>query len=334
MATDYRILGAELSPYSVKVRSYFRYKGIPHEWILRTPATDEEFQAHAKLPLIPLVISSKGDAMQDSTPIIEKMEAQYSEPSILPPEPRMAFLSALLEEYADEWGNKHMFHYRWFYEPDQNRAAERIADMQAPDGNQEAKDAIKAFLIERMIPRLSFVGSSEATKGHIENSFHQLCGLLEAHLETRPYIFGGRPALADFGLWGQIYNAYTDPTAKSILEKDFPSLRPWIDRMLDPKQEGDWESWENLSPTLLPILKKEVAGLFLPWSDANAKALEKGEETFEVSLGGKPFRQNTQKYHARSLKALRTRFAASSGADLKQILEETECLPFLETKGQ
>lgn len=31
MPQDYRIIGAEESPYSVKVRSYFRYKGIPHQ---------------------------------------------------------------------------------------------------------------------------------------------------------------------------------------------------------------------------------------------------------------------------------------------------------------
>ena len=37
MADRYRIFGAELSPYSVKVRSYFRYKGIPHQWIIRNP---------------------------------------------------------------------------------------------------------------------------------------------------------------------------------------------------------------------------------------------------------------------------------------------------------
>ena len=35
MADVYRIFGSELSPYSVKVRSYFRYKRIPHEWIVR-----------------------------------------------------------------------------------------------------------------------------------------------------------------------------------------------------------------------------------------------------------------------------------------------------------
>ncbi|MFP6624076.1 MAG: glutathione S-transferase N-terminal domain-containing protein, partial [Myxococcota bacterium] len=36
MSDVYRIFGAEISPYSVKVRSYYRYKGIPHEWIPRT----------------------------------------------------------------------------------------------------------------------------------------------------------------------------------------------------------------------------------------------------------------------------------------------------------
>jgi len=41
MAESYRIFGAEMSPYSVKVRSYFRYKGIPHQWILRNACLDK-----------------------------------------------------------------------------------------------------------------------------------------------------------------------------------------------------------------------------------------------------------------------------------------------------
>ena len=50
----YRIYGSELSPYSVKVRSFFRYKNVAHEWILRSPAVQAEFQKYAKLPLVPL----------------------------------------------------------------------------------------------------------------------------------------------------------------------------------------------------------------------------------------------------------------------------------------
>src|SRR5262245_48903415 len=70
-AARYRIFGSELSPYSVKVRSYFRYKGIPHEWVVRSAANMDEFRRHAKLPLIPLVLAPGGEAMQDSTPILE-----------------------------------------------------------------------------------------------------------------------------------------------------------------------------------------------------------------------------------------------------------------------
>ena len=53
MADGYRIIGAEMSPYSVKVRAYFRYKGIPHQWILRNAASQAEFEKHAKMPIIP-----------------------------------------------------------------------------------------------------------------------------------------------------------------------------------------------------------------------------------------------------------------------------------------
>ena len=44
MSEKYRIFGAELSPYSVKTRSYFRYKNIPHKWVVRSPANADEFQ--------------------------------------------------------------------------------------------------------------------------------------------------------------------------------------------------------------------------------------------------------------------------------------------------
>jgi hypothetical protein len=53
VATEYRIFGSELSPYSVKVRSYLRYKNIPYEWVIRGSSNMEEFSKLAKLPLIP-----------------------------------------------------------------------------------------------------------------------------------------------------------------------------------------------------------------------------------------------------------------------------------------
>jgi glutathione S-transferase len=333
MSEVYRIFGAELSPYSVKVRSYFRYKGIPHQWIPRSPAVQEEFKKYAKLPLIPLVVTPQDEGVQDSTPIIERMETLFPQPTIYPEDPALRFLSALLEEYADEWGNKHMFHYRWSYEADQRSAAERIARIGLPtDAPNETVEKAAAGVRERMIPRLSFVGSSPATKEHIEGSFRRWLRMVEAHLASRTYLLGERPALADLGVYAQLYQCLTDPTPGGIMRSEAPRTVAWIERMLDPAQDrsaaqGRFETWTTLRTTLEPLLKREVAAVFLPWTLANAEAVRSGADTFSVDLEGRPFRQATQKYHARSLSALRGKYQATTDRrDLDPILRATGCL--------
>src|SRR6202167_5767947 len=87
MADGYRIFGAEMSPYSVKIRSYFRYKAIPHQWILRNAGSQAEYEKYAKMPIIPLVVTPGSAGLQDSTPIIDQMEKLYPERSINPDEP-------------------------------------------------------------------------------------------------------------------------------------------------------------------------------------------------------------------------------------------------------
>src|SRR5881227_30189 len=141
MADGYRIIGAEMSPYSVKVRAYFRYKGIPHQWILRNAASQAEFDKHAKMPIIPLVVTPDGIGIQDSTPIIDHVEKLHHEPSIHPAEPVARFISALIEEFGDEWGNKWMFHYRWARDVDQISSAGRIARMRAPNASEQESSA-------------------------------------------------------------------------------------------------------------------------------------------------------------------------------------------------
>lgn len=330
MPDQYRIFGNELSPYSVKVRSYFRYKHIPHEWIVRTPAVEEEFARYAKLPLIPLVVTPDGRGMQDSTPIIEQLEALFPEPSIHPPDPAAAFLSALIEEYADEWSNKPMFHYRWFYPADQDSAGERLARSMMPDVGEDQLPNGVAMIKQRMIPRLSFVGSTAASKQPIEDSYRRQLAILDRHLATRTYLFGERPAFADFGLYAQLYQLSTDPTPGALMRASGANLAKWIQSMLGPRAEGDFEPWAALAPTLMPLLAEEVAGVFLPWSTANAAALAAGQKEFTVDLGGTPFTQEPQRYHAKSLAALRARYAAVADKSvLDPILEESGCRRWL-----
>jgi glutathione S-transferase len=330
MADGYRIIGAEMSPYSVKVRSYFRYKDIPHQWILRNAASQVEFEKYAKMPIIPLVVTSDGTGIQDSTPIIDQIEKLHPETSIHPAEPVTQFISALIEEFGDEWGNKWMFHYRWARDRDIRSASRRIARSMMPGQGDLGLAAAAAKIAERMVDRVWFVGSNEETAPQIEDSYREAVALLEAHLAHRPYLFGGRPAFGDFGLWGQLYECWTDPTPGAILRESAPAVVAWVDRMQEPLAQGPFESREVLLPTLLPLLERQVGRLFLPWSDANARALASQSAEFSVELGGRRWTQKPQKYHAKSLAELRRRHAsAGDRSELDPILERTGCLRYL-----
>jgi glutathione S-transferase len=330
MSSPYHIFGVEVSPYSVKVRSYFRYKSIPHQWVVRSMETQPEFQKYAKLPIVPLVVTPGGEGFQDSTPIIERFEAERPEPSIHPSDPVSAFVSALLEEFGDEWGNKWMFHYRWAREVDQRASAGRIARAMMPGASEEQHAAMAAQIRDRMVNRVWFVGSNAETAPQIEESFREAIALLEVHLATRPYLFGGRPAFGDFGLFAQIYEAWTDPTPGALIEGSTQHLLDWVHRMLWPRVEGNFEPWGSLEPTLLPFLKRQVGRLFLPWTVANAAAIAAGREEFRVELDGGSWTQKPQKYHAKSLAVLRARYAGlRDRAAVDGVLERTGCLAAL-----
>lgn len=335
MTQVYRVFGSEMSPFSVKVRSWFRYKGVAHQWVVRNAATDAEYQKHARLPIVPLVVTPGGEAWQDSTPMIEKLEALHPDPAIHPADPVSAFVSVLLEEFGDEWGNKWMFHYRWAREVDQLCSAGRLARAGLPEASEEEFAERAEQIRHRMVDRVWFVGSNAVTAPLIEQSFTTAIAQLDAHLEHRPYLFGGRPALADFGLWGQLYCAWTDPTAGALIEARAGNLLAWIQRMLWPGFEkgfekgfeGGFEDWHDLEPTLMPFLVDQVGRRFMPWTLANARAIAGGLDEFQVELQGETWIQKPQKYHARSLQVLRDRYRDYAGREqVEPVLSRAECL--------
>ena len=340
MTEKHSIYGAELSPYSVKIRSYFRYKKIDHEWIVRDIRTQKTFNKLAKVQIIPLVLCPSGEVLQDSTPIILKMEEIFKERPITPSDPTLAFLSRLVEEYADEWAVKQMFHYRWRYKEDQDAASKRFAKLFVPEVIQNIiwlntfalNKASKAFK-SRMTKRLWVIGSNKVTESTIEESFKILIRLLDKHLETRPYIFGKTPSIADFALSGQIYNANNDVTARELIQKNTPKLNDWIERMLSPRHMGDFEEWRELKPTLLPLIKEEIAQVFLPWVTANNNAVENNKEELSIMIKGRAFAHkvtSVQNFHTKSFRLLMENYqTVSHHEELEDVLTETGVKEYL-----
>lgn len=337
-SSSYRLIGRPESGYSVKVRSALKYKNLDFEWLDRF-RNSKLYQKHAKVQLIPLMLLPDGSAMQDSTPILEYLDEHHPSPSIYPVDPAVRYLSDLMEEYGDEWGNKLMFYYRWTYPADQQRRGKSLATglIEGP-GLGWLKPLllpfVKRWLIKRMVPRMAFAGANENNAPLLIESFANLVDMLDVHLAERPYLFGGRPAMGDFGLWGQVYQAWLDPSCEAILKARGPNVVSWIERMQDPTNEGEFESLSALDATLRPIFEREVGPRFLAWSDANAKAWASKNARTELQMDGRPYYQKTFKYPAWTFEILKERFrAVSDSAELLRFLEATGCLPYLESNA-
>jgi glutathione S-transferase len=332
-AAGFRLMGLEPSPYTMKVDAFLKFKSIPYKWVSRNLRAEKEYQAHARVQLIPLLFFPNGDTMQDSTPILERLDTEYPEPTIHPGDPALWFLSCLFEEFGDEWCNKLMFFQRWFYEADAKSTGKRLAS-EIYGGewwSGVAQPFIAHMMVRRMVPRLVYSGGNETNIPQLKASFESLSAMLEAHFQTRLYLMGARPCFGDFGLWCNFYQAWTDPTAKAYLEAHAPTLVAYIKRMRSPSVEGDFESLEALKPTLAPILQQEMATRFLPWMEANHRAFHAGEKETKLQMNGRLFQQKTFKYQANTLEDLRRRFQnAAEEPVLKDFLEETGCLPYLE----
>lgn len=330
-----RIVGVPGSPYSRKLRAVLRYRRIAHAWVT-AGSRDARRLPTPRIELLPQLVLPGADgtpeARTDSTPLIRELERLYEGRSVLPPHPALAFLDALLEDFADEWVTKAMFHYRWAYAPDAEHAAAilpRWFRTTGPDADAVANG--KAFAA-RQIGRLAVVGSSPETAPIIERSYHRVLGLLDAHLTHSPFLFGGRPAAGDFGLFGQLTQlALFDPTPAAIACQLAPRVVAWVDIVddlsgLEP-DASDWIAADAVPGTIRALLA-EIGRVYAPFLLANAEALTIGRDAVDCVLDGERWRQRPFPYQGKCLAWLRDAYARLASTDrgmVDSLLRDTGC---------
>ena len=333
MSAGYRLFGAETSAYSNKLRSYLRYKGLEHEWIPRTAKTEEQVWEIAKFRTLPVLTIADKVAVHDTTPMIFALEADSPEPPVTPEDPICAFLAVLLEDYADLWLAKTVAQYRWGRRKDQKVAAIRAIDEYYGEDVPENRKELEKASIETMVDRMPLLGLNKEVGGVVEKSFKRFLKLLNAHLEKSLYIFGGRPSIADFAIAAQIGQMMTDPTPSKIIEKDAPFVRAWVEFVRDPKAGGPFLPFNDLSDTLTPLFKKEVAQTFLPWAAANVEAVLSRADEVHVTLIKDEIKHAPMKSASRSFRDTRRKLsdaeAAEGGEAITEFLESIEALEWL-----
>lgn len=256
----YRLFTWELSYFSGKVRAYLRYKermgdlGEGFEDILATPELLFNLLTPATgSAAIPQMQTNDGSWVQDSSDIIDFIEARHDKVPVAPSvtdAPRQALVSYLVEMLADEWMVVPGFWERWHYslpdvEPNHlNYNAMQWGSVFAAGAPGDERLAAGASMFEEMFglseartnPRgtyagLVHLGCTEATEQAWWASMENILSLLDTHFGAHDFLLGGLPSLGDFGLLGPLYaHVYRDATSGFMLRTQHPIVSEWVER--------------------------------------------------------------------------------------------------------
>lgn len=303
------MVGVPGSPYSRKLRAALRYRRLPHRFVLDGSA-EAEVLPQPKLRLLPQLIVD-GEARTDTTPLLRLLEPEGDPARRLVPEaPALAWLDALVEDYADEWVTKVMFHYRWAKAPDAAKAATLLPLHSRPQLDAASLTTLGTMFRERQVDRLPLVGSTPETASIIEASGLRLLRILDAHLSHHRFLFGDRPGASDFALLGQLSQiALFDPTSSALALAEAPRVVAWTETMddLSGLEPGAWFEASTLPETLLALLT-EIGRTYVPFLLANARALEAEAEKVQLAIDGQPYAQAPFRYQGKCLQALRASY--------------------------
>ncbi len=246
----FRLIGAERSYFTGKVRPALRAKRVCFEEIPATPEAYREILRRTGLAFIPVVVTPEDATWQDTSEILDALEARFPEPALYPRAPVQRVAAYLFELYADEFMLLPAMHYRW----------------STPEGEREARGAFAALsgrpeaanrFADRMSATLPALGVTKDTIPAIEAHLDELLGLLEEILADQPFLLGARPSLADCALMGPLYaHLFLDVVPGPWLRGRAPRTSHWIERMNHPDAAafGDFLPGDALHPAFGRIL--------------------------------------------------------------------------------
>lgn len=349
--------GSQLSPYFLKIEALCRQSGRVvrrrpdgggllenlglmrrldqakrRRSVLRWPAADplDEY------PLVPFLMTADGAVHYDSSGIAGWLDETRAPglPALIPEDPALAFVCALIDEALDEVGLYLVHHHRWVVSHSDNTAGARLAQEFRSLLLSPLRPLIARRFAARQIRRLPYLFSVAheaaqaiddgrsppptrqgfpATHARIECAWDELVDAAAHALEGRAYLLGARFTLADAALYGQLNMNMSDPSSERRLRGRAPGLRAWLQRIEDGEHavsEGALSLHDGLKP-----LMAWIGSCFIPLMRANSDAyaryraagqtrwneaaFNRGEALYELEWRGAPARTVVKTFQVR-----------------------------------
>ncbi|XP_077980691.1 uncharacterized protein LOC144435924 [Glandiceps talaboti] len=313
-----QFIGAELSPYTAKVRGYLRYKKIPFEPVLCTlEVMRNVVKPRIGWSVVPIVVTPDNELLQDSTDIINTLEKTYPEPSIHPSTPKQKLVSQLLELYADEWLFITAMHYRWSFPENRKFLTQEFGKASFPRDPEDVQRQKGERICSRFGSSIQFIGIDDNTKPELDRGYTELLDLLTAHFDKYPYLLGYKPTIGDFAIFGQLYAMFfRDPAPSIIMRTRAPVVAAWVENMNQftiesrqhlhkvvdgrlvkeelPAEQKDFLPNDHIPETLYPLLDrvfKEHGSFLMDTATDLTQYLKDNPEEQDIprSIGVRPF---------------------------------------------
>ncbi|HLI66895.1 MAG TPA: glutathione S-transferase family protein [Caulobacteraceae bacterium] len=331
----YRIFAGPGSPYSHKVRAVMRYRRIPHDWVIVLGGFDGSGQMGAigefKKRLLPIVQFPNGEAWNDSTPIIHDLEDRWPGRGVVPPTPRDRFLARIIEDFADEWLAVILMAFRWTSDEDVAFCARRqMQGWQGAVSEAVLSEAVARFTARQQLVR-SVIGAGDVqTHGQLRREYEAMLDVLEAGMAERLFLFGDRPSIADFGLYGMLTQLAIDPTPQAVMRERAVRLYQWI-QYVDDLSGHEGETWAEPGATVEALVR--LAGRsMVPMMAATAAAYDARSNQARYDVGGVTLTSIARPYTRNCWLWLKQMWAGLSDTDreaLTPLLAEAGFLPAL-----
>ena len=262
----YTLWGSAHSLYSGKARSYLIKKGLPFRE--RYPS-DPDFGSRI-LPavghfVVPVLETDNGEIIQDSGDIIDFLEQRHAEPLLEPQSPVQQWVSLIFDAFGSEYLLPLAMHYRWSYRAEQEtflRAEFGRAMVAGADRSARRQAAARTMeFFAGFLPNLGVVPEVVAA---MEDSYLALIDALDNHFQHHPYLLGGRPCRADFGMMAPLFaHLGRDPVPAMLMKTKAPNLFRWTERMnAAPISDGEYPGYgedyygqDSVPDTLIAVLK-------------------------------------------------------------------------------
>jgi len=262
----YVLWGTPHSFYTGKVRSYLIKKGVPYrEELPFNPQFHSRILPAVRLFVVPALETPDGRILQDTTDIIEHLEGERPTPAMIPDTPVQRAVAWLLGAFGSEGLLAPGMHYRWSYRAEQeNFLCAEFGRAMLGGPQRETRHAAARQVMQYFSGFLPDLGVTPQTIPIVETAYCELLDALDDHFLLFPYVLGGRPSIADFGLMAPLFGHLArDPVPAGLMKDRAPNVFRWTERMnLALIGDGEYpdcpETWpadDAIPPTLEPVLR-------------------------------------------------------------------------------